>query len=58
VLAAGGFVAKAFTWGLTPAYSSPLLLAPAGIAFLILSCWLMVMGIDGVRWRDARQRER
>ena len=57
MLAAGGFVAKAFTWVLTPAYSSPLLLAPAAIAFLIVSCWLVAMGIDVARWRDARRRE-
>jgi hypothetical protein len=57
IIAAGGFVAKAFTWVLTPAYSSPFLLAPAGIAFLVLSCWLVVMGIDGAGWRDARTRE-
>lgn len=57
MLAAGGFVARAFTWVLTPAYSSPLLLAPAAIAFLVLSCWLVAMGIDVARWRDARRRE-
>jgi hypothetical protein len=57
IVAAGGFVAKAFTWVLTPAYSSPFFLAPAAIAFLVLSGWLVVMGIDGARWRDARTRE-
>ena len=57
MLAAGGFLAKAFTWVLTPAYSSPLLLAPAAIAFLIVSCWLVLMGIDVASWRDARRRE-
>jgi hypothetical protein len=55
MIAAGGFVAKAFTWILMPGYSSPLLLAPAGIAFLILSCWLVVKGIDADRWRQAQQ---
>ena len=56
IIAAGGFVAKAFTWVLAPAYSSPFLLAPAGIVFLLLSCWLVVRGIDEARWRAARMR--
>jgi hypothetical protein len=55
MLAAGGFVAKAFTWVLMPAYSSPALLAPAAVAFLVLSCWLVVMGIDLARWRTRRE---
>jgi hypothetical protein len=57
MLAAAGFVAKAFTWVLTPVYSSPLLLAPAAIAFLLLSCWLVVRGIDAARWQEAWRRE-
>jgi hypothetical protein len=55
MLAAGGFVAKAFTWVLMPGYSSPVLLAPAAISFLVLSCWLVVRGIDLARWRTARE---
>jgi hypothetical protein len=54
MLASGGFIVKAFTWVLTPAYSSPLLLAPAGVAFLILSCWLVVRGVEVARWRAAQ----
>ena len=58
MLAASGFIVKAFTAVLAPAYSSPLLLAPAGISFLVLSCWLVLKGIDTSRWHDAGTRSR
>jgi hypothetical protein len=56
MLAAAGFVVKAVAWVLAPAYSSPILLAPAGAAFLLLSAWLLVVGIDPVAWREQRRR--
>lgn len=55
MLAASGFIAKAFTAVLLPPYSSPLLLAPAGISFVILSCWLTFKGVDAGRWCDAHR---
>lgn len=56
MVSAAGFIAKAFTWVLLPAYSSPLLLAPAGIAFLMVSLWLVVKGIDPHSWLDEVER--
>jgi hypothetical protein len=46
------FVGKAFATVLAPAYSSPLLLAPVGIAWLALTVWLLVKGIDGQKWQQ------
>ena len=48
-----GFVAKTFTWALAPSYSSSLLLMPAGIAWLALTAWLLVKGVDAAKWRAA-----
>ena len=45
-----GFVAKTVTWVLAPSYSSPLLLAPAGLAALALTLWLIFKGVDIVKW--------
>lgn len=45
-----GFVVKAVTWVLAPAYSSSLLLLPVGAAALILGLWLLVKGIDTAAW--------
>jgi hypothetical protein len=47
-----GFVARTFTWALAPSYSSPLLLMPAAIAFLTLTVWLLVKGVDTVKWNE------
>lgn len=46
-----GFVAKTVTWALTPSYSSPFLLMPAGIAALALTTWLIVKGVDVAKWK-------
>ena len=47
-----GFVAKTLTFVLAPAYSSPLLLAPAAAAGLAMTGWLLVKGVDVERWRE------
>lgn len=51
MLGSSGFIAKAATWVLLPAASSPLLLVPAAVAFSILSVWMIVKGIDVTVWR-------
>jgi hypothetical protein len=55
MLASGGFMLKAVTWVLSPDLSSPLMLAPAGLAFLVLSVWMLVKGIDTAAWRAAAE---
>lgn len=47
-----GFVIRTFTWVLAPSYSSPLLLMPAAVAFLALSVWLLVKGVDTAKWEE------
>ena len=53
VLMAGGlgFVAKNATYVLAPEYSSDALLAPLALGGLLLMLWLLVKGVDVVRWR-------
>jgi hypothetical protein len=51
-----GFVAKTFTWALAPSYSSPLLLIPAAVAFLVLTAWLLVKGVDVAKWNERASR--
>jgi hypothetical protein len=41
-----GFVAKTVTWVLAPAYSSPILFAPAALSALALTSWLLIKGVD------------
>jgi hypothetical protein len=48
-----GFVAKTFLWALAPSYSSSLLLMPAGVAWLALTGWLLVKGVDVVKWMES-----
>jgi hypothetical protein len=48
-----GFVLRTFTWVLVPSYSSPLLAAPAGLAWTALTLWLLIKGVDVSRWREA-----
>ena len=48
-----GFVFRTFSCVLVPSYSSPLLAAPAGIAWVTFTLWLLIKGIDVPRWREA-----
>jgi hypothetical protein len=54
------FVARTFATVLAPAYASPLLLVPVGIAWLALTVWLLVKGVDAQKWQhvDASNPER
>ena len=45
------FVARTFATVLAPAYASPLLLVPVGIAWLALTVWLLVKGVDAQKWQ-------
>ena len=45
-----GFVAKTVTYVLHPASSSPLLLAPAAVAALVMTGWLLFKGVDVAAW--------
>jgi hypothetical protein len=47
-----GFTARTFTWVLAPSYSSSLLLMPAAVAFLTLTVWLLVRGVDTAKWKE------
>ena len=46
------FVIHTFLVILAPAYASPLLLATAVVAFMPLTYWLLVKGVDVERWRQ------
>lgn len=48
----GAFVARTFATVLAPAYASPLLLVPVGIAWLALTIWLLVKGVDAQKWQQ------
>lgn len=50
-LSGGLFVIKTFASVLAPAYASPILLAPAGLAWLALTLWLLVKGVDVTKWQ-------
>jgi hypothetical protein len=50
-ISGAGFVAKAFASVLAPQYASPLLLAPAGVAWMALTVWLLVKGVDTATWQ-------
>ena len=52
MLAGLGFATRTFAWVLAPSYSSPLLLIPAAVAFLILTVWLLVKGVDTAKWNE------
>lgn len=47
-----GFVAATFIWVLAPSYSSPLALVVVGFAALALTGWLLVKGVDVVKWEE------
>jgi hypothetical protein len=47
-----GFVIKAFASVLAPVYASPLLLLPVAVAWLSLTVWLLVKGVDVQRWQE------
>jgi hypothetical protein len=55
--AAVGFVTRTLTWVAAPEYATPLFLAPAGVAFLVLSLWLVTKGIDAERWVEQADRQ-
>ena len=47
-----GFVIKAFASVLAPPYASPLLLLPVAVAWLSLTLWLLVKGVDIEKWKQ------
>lgn len=47
-----GFVIKAFASVLAPTHASPLLLLPVAVAWLSLTVWLLVKGVDIQRWQE------
>lgn len=47
------FIVKSFTLVVVPAYSSDLLLAPAFVATVILTAWLLIRGVDVAKWDAA-----
>lgn len=46
-----GFTARTFLLVLAPAYASPLLLFVGMLAFIALTLWLLVRGVDDAKWR-------
>jgi hypothetical protein len=50
-ISGAGFMAKAFTLVLAPQYASPLLLAPVAVAWVALTAWLLVKGVDAATWQ-------
>jgi len=50
------FVLQTFLVIVAPAYASPLLLAVAIVAFLPLTFWLLVKGVDVARWQELTAR--
>ena len=51
-ISGAGFVIKAFASVLAPIYASPLLLLPVAVAWLSLTLWLLVKGLDIQRWHE------
>jgi hypothetical protein len=51
-ISGGGFAIKAFASVLSPTYASPLLLLPVAVAWLSLTVWLLVKGVDIPRWQE------
>jgi hypothetical protein len=47
-----GFVTSTFVSVLAPAYATPALLVPAGVAWLFLTLWLLVKGVDVPKWEE------
>lgn len=50
-ISGAGFVAKAFASVLAPQYASPLLLLPVAVAWIALTAWLLVKGVDTATWQ-------
>ena len=48
-----GFVTKTFLSVLAPAYASPVLLMPTAVAWLFLTLWFLVRGVDGPKWQES-----
>lgn len=53
MIGGAGFMARTFTGVLAPAYASPVLLMPAGLAALALTVWLLAKGVDAAKWQVA-----
>jgi hypothetical protein len=47
-----GFVTSTFVSVLAPAYATPVLFVPAAVAWLFLTVWLLVKGVDVPKWED------
>lgn len=47
-----GFAFQGFATVLAPALTSPLLVAPAALAWLSLTVWLFARGVDDLKWRE------
>ena len=47
-----GFVTSTFVSVLAPAYATPLLFVPAAVAWLCLTLWLLVKGVDVPKWEE------
>ena len=47
-----GFVARTFVAVLAPAYASPFFFAPAALAWLLLTVWLLVRGVNVPKWQE------
>ena len=52
VLGGLGFVTSNVVWVLVPAGASPLLVVPQLLASLSLGLWLLVRGVDVVKWQE------
>jgi Domain of unknown function (DUF4386) len=52
VVAGLGFVTSNIVWVLAPASAPSFLLVPQVLATLVLTLWLLVRGINVVRWRE------
>ena len=59
ILMVGGlsFVAENFLIVLTPKFNLPYLIAPMMLAMASMMLWLLIKGVDGVRWDEMRLRE-
>lgn len=46
------FIAKSLTLVVAPAYTSDFLLAPAFLATVVLTGWLLFKGVDVAKWEE------
>jgi hypothetical protein len=56
MVAGSGFIANNFIKVLAPDLSSPVLVAPMGIAVVSLFLWLLIRGVDEPAWRERAMR--